>query len=79
MHCTAAVLVPIVPAQARVAMAEAFGRQPEEVFEWLSDRPVAAASLGQVRMLETEGAQFRNSHHHLVPFVCMIRFDLIYM
>lgn len=56
MHCTAAVMVPVVPTQARVAMAEAFGRQPEEVFEWLSDRPVAAASLGQVRMLATNGA-----------------------
>ena len=33
---------------AKSAMAKAFGRSPEEVFSTISDRPVAAASLGQV-------------------------------
>ena len=33
---------------AKAAMSQAFGRAPEEVFSVVSERPVAAASLGQV-------------------------------
>ena len=41
--------VPPFPcALAKAAMSKAFGRAPEEVFSAVSERPVAAASLGQV-------------------------------
>ena len=39
---------PFACADARAAMADAFGRPVGDVLEWVSPRPVAAASLGQV-------------------------------
>ncbi|HPF61088.1 MAG: AarF/ABC1/UbiB kinase family protein [Gemmatimonadetes bacterium] len=48
--------VPAVPWSAvRAALAESYGRPPEQVFDWISAEPLAAASLGQVHRATVQG------------------------
>lgn len=54
------------PQVARRVLAKSLGRAPEQLFDIISDKPVAAASLGQVCCCARGCATFSSNMYHVL-------------